>query len=173
MRRTATRARAVLIAVVFVVLVVINVAGAARADRAGWRWPIAGDPAVIRRFDPPAQPWLAGHRGVDLAGRPGAEVRAAGPGTVGYAGTAGGRGVVTILHAGGLRTTYLPVRPVVRPGQAVAAGQAVGVLESVAGHCRDTCLHWGLLRGDVYLDPLTLFGSGQVRLLPVWPSPRR
>ncbi|GII58981.1 hypothetical protein Pth03_73700 [Planotetraspora thailandica] len=127
---------------------------------------------MVRRFDPPAQRWLAGHRGVDLAARPGTEVRAAGPGTVGFAGPIGGRGVVTILHADGLRTTYLPVRPVVRQGQAVTAGQAIGVLGGEKGHCREACLHWGLLWGDVYRDPLALFGAGQVRLLPMWPAQR-
>ncbi|MFD0734532.1 M23 family metallopeptidase [Planotetraspora mira] len=122
----------------------------------------------MRRFDPPAEPWLAGHRGVDVAAGPGAEIRAAGAGTVGFAGSVGGRGAVTIVHPGGLRTTYLPVRPTVRPGQVVAAGEKIGVLEPVTGHCRVTCLHWGLLRGESYLDPLVLFGSGQVRLLPMW-----
>jgi len=29
------------------------------------------------------------------------------------------------------------------------------------------CLHWGLLQGDVYLDPLALLGLGRVRLLPL------
>jgi hypothetical protein len=29
------------------------------------------------------------------------------------------------------------------------------------------CLHWGLLRGNVYLDPTTLLSHPQVRLLPL------
>ena len=45
---------------------------------------------VVRRFSPPPHPWLPGHRGVDLAGRPGAVVRAAGAGTVVFAGTVAG-----------------------------------------------------------------------------------
>jgi hypothetical protein len=28
------------------------------------------------------------------------------------------------------------------------------------------CLHWGLLRGATYLNPLTLVGAGPIRLLP-------
>ncbi|GAA4595341.1 hypothetical protein GCM10023194_64540 [Planotetraspora phitsanulokensis] len=165
-------------------LVTVGVVGvpqpaAAEADPSGWRWPVGGGRAVTRHFDPPAQPWLAGHRGVDVAARPGTEVRAAGAGTVGFAGSVGGRGAVTIVHPGGLRTTYLPIRPTVRPGHAVAAGEVIGVLEDVTGHCREACLHWGLLRGEIYLDPLLLFGAGQVRLLPRWgdvpasrPAPR-
>ncbi len=36
------------------------------------------------------------------------------------------------------------------------------------GHCSSTCLHWGLKRGDTYLDPLLLVGGGEsvLRLLP-------
>lgn len=127
---------------------------------------------MLRGFAPPAQPWLAGHRGVDLDAAPGTGVRAAGPGTIGYAGSLAGRGVVTVLHPGGLRTTYLPVRPTVRRGQSVAAGEVVGVLEDSPGHCPASCLHWGLLRDRHYLDPLLLLGHGQVRLLPVWPARR-
>lgn len=79
-----------------------------------------------------------------------------------------GRGVVVIVHPGGLRTTYLPVRASVRPGDTVVAGEAIGVVEDTVGHCAGLCLHWGLLRGSLYLDPLLLFGYGQVRLLPIW-----
>ncbi|MEV1201372.1 M23 family metallopeptidase [Microbispora rosea] len=138
-------------------------------EASGWRWPLSGPARPMRRFDPPPQRWLAGHRGVDLAARPGEKVVAAGPGTVGLAERVAGRGVVTIAHPDGLRTTYLPVRALVRPGDAVAAGQVIGVVEEVAAaHCTAPCLHWGLLRGRLYLDPLLLFGRGQVRLLPRW-----
>ncbi|MFC7644456.1 murein hydrolase activator EnvC family protein [Streptosporangium lutulentum] len=135
---------------------------------ARWEWPIAGRPRVIRGFAPPPQPWLSGHRGVDLAATPGTEVRAAGPGIIGYAGPLAQRGVVTVLHANGLRTTYLPVQPSVRRGQAVSGGEVIGVVQDVGGHCPAGCLHWGLLREHLYLDPLLLLGHGQVRLLPTW-----
>jgi hypothetical protein len=132
------------------------------------RWPLAPAPRVVRDYDPPPRPWLSGHRGVDLAARPGQPVFAAGAGRVGYAGRLGGRGVVTVVH-GALRTSYLPVRPVVRPGQRVAAGQRLGLVEDIRGHCgRMLCLHWGLRRGLAYLDPLSLFGRSPVRLLPFW-----
>lgn len=99
--------------------------------------------------------------------RTGEQVHAAGSGIVGYAGRVAGRGVVTVTHANGLRTTYLPVEASVRPGQRVAAGEVIGMIEDIRGHCPLTCLHWGLLRGRQYLDPLLLFGLGQVRLLPL------
>jgi murein DD-endopeptidase MepM/ murein hydrolase activator NlpD len=135
---------------------------------AGYRWPLDGVPAVVRRFDPPPRPWLAGHRGIDLAAAPGAVVRAAGPGTVAFAGTVAGRGVVSVQHANGLRTTYEPVEPAVAAGAVVAAGAPIGLL--VAGHAgcpAPACLHWGLRRGELYLDPLALLGFGRVRLRPL------
>jgi hypothetical protein len=136
-----------------------------------WRWPLSPAPRVVRDFDPPPRPWLSGHRGVDLAARPGQPVYAAGTGRVGFAGRLAGRGVVTVLH-GALRTSYLPVHPAVRIGQHVAAGQRLGVVADDPGHCgREPCLHWGLRRGMAYLDPLSLLGRGRVRLLPVWASP--
>jgi murein DD-endopeptidase MepM/ murein hydrolase activator NlpD len=133
----------------------------------GWRWPLAGRPAVVRRFDPPASPYGPGHRGVDLAAVPGARVLAAGRGVVVWAGVLAGRGVVSVRHQAGLRTTYEPLTPTVRAGQVVPAGDSLGLL--AAGHLgclRAACLHWGLLRGTTYLDPLALFGRRQVRLLP-------
>lgn len=138
--------------------------GVAESD---WRWPLAGRPVVTRRFDPPAQRWLPGHRGVDLAGAPGAVVYAAGPGTVFFAGPVAGRGVVSLDHAGGLRTTYEPVTALVAAGDVVGAGDPIGVLDPGHDGCpAAACLHWGLRRGELYLDPLTLLGLGQVRLLP-------
>jgi len=137
-----------------------------------WRWPLSPAPRVVRDYDPPPRPWLSGHRGVDLAARAGQPVYAAGAGQVTYAGRLAGQGVVTVAH-GALRTSYLPVRPAVRPGRRVTAGQRLGVVEDVRGHCgRVLCLHWGLRLGSAYLDPLSLLGRGPVRLLPVWtPGP--
>jgi Peptidase family M23 len=145
---------------------------AAVADpaRAGpWTWPVgspASPPSVTRPFAPPDRPWLAGHRGVDLEADVGSTVRSAGAGVVLYAGRIAGRGVVAVVH-GDLRTTYEPVTAAVSVGMRVAAGEAIGRLES-PGHCVPTaCLHWGLLRGDTYLDPLSLLSGGPVRLLPL------
>ncbi|MFF2122903.1 murein hydrolase activator EnvC family protein [Kitasatospora sp. NPDC058184] len=143
------------------------------AGRGGARaWPVGGPDGVLGRFEPPAKVWAAGHRGVDLAAAPGAEVRAAAPGVVTFSGPVAGRPVVTVSHPGSgsppLRTTYLPVTGTVPVGTPVAAGQTIGLLAPDGRHCagRD-CLHWGLLRGNRYLDPLALFGAGTARLLPL------
>ncbi|MFE3430048.1 peptidoglycan DD-metalloendopeptidase family protein [Streptomyces sp. NPDC059171] len=139
-------------------------------------WPLAGRPALLRGWEPPATPYGPGHRGVDLASGPGARVLAAADGRVSFAGRVAGRGVLAIEVADSgsppLRTTYEPVRSLVEEGVSVRAGQPVGVLEDGPFHCAVRCLHWGLRRGDAYLDPLsllppTLLRRGPSRLLPV------
>jgi murein DD-endopeptidase MepM/ murein hydrolase activator NlpD len=143
----------------------------APAERpAQFGWPLSGTPTVTRRFDPPPEPWLPGHRGVDLAGRPGAPVLAAGDGRVAFVGVIAGRGVVSIDHPNGVRTTYEPVTPVTTTGAVIRRGGSIGVLE--AGHLGcpvtvEACLHWGARRGETYLDPLSLLGLGRVRLKPL------
>lgn len=132
-----------------------------------YQWPLRPT-TVTRPFDPPAAPWLPGHRGVDLAGAVGAPVFAAGRGTVAFAGVVAGTPVVSIDHPKGLRTTYEPVQPLVRAGESVAGGQRIGTL--IAGHpgcVAAACLHWGLRAGRTYLDPLALVGAARVRLYPV------
>ncbi|MBB6173045.1 murein DD-endopeptidase MepM/ murein hydrolase activator NlpD [Nocardiopsis mwathae] len=137
------------------------------ADTGGWRWPLTGEPEVLRYFAPPAQRWLGGHRGVDLAADEGDEVVAAGTGRVAFAGRVAGTGAVSVVH-GDLRTTYLPVEAAVERGTAVRAGDMLGTVADAPRHCAArSCLHWGLLRDRTYLDPLALLGMGEVRLLPV------
>lgn len=131
-------------------------------------WPLDPEPSVLAPFAPPPDPWGAGHRGVDLEGSPGQVVRSALPGKVGFAGSVAGKPVVTVLH-GGRRTTYEPVVAGLEPGAPVAAGDPIGRLVLSASHCFPAaCLHWGLRRGEDYLDPLSLVGGGPVRLLPLW-----
>ena len=141
---------------------------AAAPDR--WVAPLDGPLDVRRGFAPPATRWGAGHRGVDLAAPAGSVVLAAGAGTVAYAGALARRGVLAVRH-GALRTTYEPVTPLVAVGDVVLAGEPVAYLDD--GHAGvsapDALLHWGLLRGDTYLDPLLLLRRGPSRLVPVPP----
>jgi murein DD-endopeptidase MepM/ murein hydrolase activator NlpD len=83
-------------------------------------------------------------------------VLAAAPGTVSFAGPLAGRPVVVVLHVDGIRTTYEPVEPRVRPGARVVGAAVLGTLVATGSHCLPACLHWGALRGAAYLDPLTL-----------------
>jgi murein DD-endopeptidase MepM/ murein hydrolase activator NlpD len=131
-----------------------------------WSAPLA-DLLVGRPFEEPPHAYGPGHRGVDLHGSAGTPVLAAGDGVVAFAGMVAGRPVVSIDHPNGLRTTYEPVDPSVGAGQAVARGSPIGVLATGhAGCAAEACLHWGLRRGDVYLDPLALLRPPRVRLLP-------
>lgn len=193
--RPAAAASAVLAVASAAVLLPLTVAQpgraavpAAAAERAAgsgpaadFGWPLAPPHRVVRPFDPPAHRYGRGHRGVDLAAPIGTPVRAAGAGVVVYAGPLAGRGVVSIRHPDGLRTTYEPVTAVVHRDDRVAAGQVIGRLAGGHPGCRaarvgaDTCLHWGAVRVSggrrTYLDPLTLLRAGHVRLLPWNPAP--
>lgn len=136
-------------------------------DPATGVWPLAPTPAVVAPFDPPLSRYGAGHRGVDLAGTAGQKVRAAAAGRVTFAGSLAGRGVIVVSH-GATRTTYEPVTARVEVGAQVATGQVLGTLEAFGSHCAPAaCLHWGLIEGETYVDPLTLVGAGPVRLLPL------
>jgi murein DD-endopeptidase MepM/ murein hydrolase activator NlpD len=167
LRSHAVRALACLISIL---VCAVTASSPARAEAHGWTLPLAGPPVVVRGFQPPAEPWLVGHRGVDLRGSPGDPVLSAGPGRVSFAGSVAGKPVVVVTHPSGLRTTYEPVIRAVGTGDEVTTGSLLGRLVAVGGHCLPaTCLHWGLRRGDSYLDPLSLVGATlRVRLLPVW-----
>ena len=155
--------RALVLALVLVVLP----ASPAAADGGPWGWPLAGPHEVSRDFAPPASRYGAGHRGVDLPAAVGAPVRASAAGRVTYAGRLAGRGVVVVTH-GALRTTYEPVSASVRVGDVVGLGTAIGSLQPGHAGCPvEACLHWGLRRGETYLDPVRLVERGPVRLLPV------
>ncbi|MGL5826858.1 MAG: murein hydrolase activator EnvC family protein [Nocardioides sp.] len=146
-------------------------ATAADGDTPVGRWPLVPQPVVVARFDPPATAYGPGHRGVDLAGSIGQQVRAALPGRVIFAGSIAGKGVVVVNH-GATRTTYEPVAAAVSVGTQVAAGQAIGTLWLPGSHCfPQACLHWGWLRGSVYLDPLRVVEAQRVRLLPLTDLP--
>jgi murein DD-endopeptidase MepM/ murein hydrolase activator NlpD len=138
----------------------------------GWRYPVDGVPHVLRGFDMPAFPWLPGHRGVDLALGAFEPVLAAAAGTVTFAAPIAGQGVVVVSH-GALRSTYQPVEAAVEPGDHVGAGHVLGWLEPATAHCGRTCLHWGVLRGETYLDPMSFVQRAPPVLLPLGaPVPR-
>jgi murein DD-endopeptidase MepM/ murein hydrolase activator NlpD len=123
--------------------------------------PVAG--AVATAFDPPGVAWGTGHRGVDLVADVDSLVLAPRDGVVTFAEVLAGRPVLVLSH-GELRSTFEPVVPLVDVGTRVSQGQPIGRL--VAGHAcpAASCLHWGLKRGEIYLNPLSLV-RGEVRLL--------
>jgi len=136
-----------------------------------WQFPVSPAPAIARGFDLPAHNWLPGHRGVDLQAHSGQAVLAPANGTVSYVTNLAGRGVVVLKH-GRLRTTYEPVTSQLSIGDQVFRGDEIGRLECGSNHCCigsiAICLHWGLLRGHQYLNPLGRVDI-HIRLLPIEP----
>lgn len=128
------------------------------------RLPVASK--VIVPFRPPPEPWLSGHRGVDLEAAPGTPIRASFSGTIAFAGQVGGRPVVSIQHADGIRTTYDPVISQRSRGAAVRRGDIIGVLANENEATHGPGLGWGAKNGDSYINPLTLLGRSEVRLKP-------
>ena len=141
-----------------------------RASRPQWVPPLGEPLEVLDTFRPPAAAWLPGHRGVDLSTDPGDEVYAAGAGAVLWAADLAGRGVISVMHEDGRRTTYEPVTAIVQMGDLVEVGDLLGYVSVGTSHCGGipSCLHWGLLSGETYLDPMSLLrAAGRPRLLPV------
>jgi murein DD-endopeptidase MepM/ murein hydrolase activator NlpD len=142
-------------------------------------WPLPAPHPVLRPFEPPSTPYGPGHRGVDLGGSVGEPVFAAADGLVLYAGSLFDCDLISIEHPGGLRTTYTPVIPSVHVGQEVGRRQQIGTLLAAQPGCPEEVgnngtgppvfLYWGVHRDRIYLDPLRLVETGEVRLLP-WPG---
>ncbi|WP_346106124.1 M23 family metallopeptidase, partial [Pseudonocardia alni] len=138
------------------------------APGADYAWPLLPPPAVTAVFRKPAFRYGRGHRGADLGGSPGQAVLVAREGVVVFAGRIAGRGVVSVDHPDGLRSTYEPVTAVVAAGARLAGGDPVGTLEPGHIGCPvAACLHWGVRRERLdHLDPLVLLRPPRVRLLP-------
>lgn len=132
-----------------------------------WHWPVPPPISVVSSFRAPATPYGAGHRGIDLATRPGAPVMAPASGTVSFAGKVAGRGVVAIDHGSGVVSAIEPVDALVAEGTAVSAGDAISVVAS-GGHCESACVHFGVRVDGEYVSPfLFLGGLPRAVLLPM------
>ena len=142
-----------------------------------WRLPLAQS-ELIRPFTPPTRRYGRGHRGVDAAAlnrdyvQP-SDTHTVCPwkGTASYydvvvAGQVNKVPTVVLAHGGGYRSTYQAVATPLKVGTKVAAGEIFGKV-SASGHLAGpTCLHWGLLWGENYLDPLSLLPHLRTHLLP-------
>jgi murein DD-endopeptidase MepM/ murein hydrolase activator NlpD len=146
--------------------------GGSRSQEGGPRWSWPADPphAVTRPFEAPATAYGPGHRGIDIAMGPGAEVRAPADGVVSFAGVVVDRPVVSVQHADGLVSSVEPVVPRVSAGDAVVAGQVIGTLAEEPRHEPDGGLHLGARLHGEYVDPaLLLVALRHAVLLPLGP----
>lgn len=137
-----------------------------------WVWP-TGTRVVERGWEPPSDDYAAGHRGIDVAAPIGTLADAVDDGTVAFAGSVGGRSVVTIDHGGGLVSTLDSVQPLVAAGDDVRQGDPVGRVS--VGHCPATapCLHLGARVDGRYMDPVPYLPPAEWPvLLPesAWPG---
>lgn len=121
-------------------------------------WPVRGE--ILRRFGPVGM----GERnnGVNIGAAQGTEVRAAAAGRVGYVGDdLAGQGLtVLVVHRDGWRSVYGHLgSALVRDGDDVQAGQALGTVGTTAGDGQPS-IHFETwrMRGDepTAIDPLTV-----------------
>ena len=134
-----------------------------------YEWPVEGP--IIRFFEPPATPFSAGHRGIDIAVPFGTPIHAPAAGTVTFAGWIAGSMFMTLDHGDGVRTSYSWLS-----GFAVAKGDSVHRDEVIAytGHGHPDVvtphLHFSARVNGVYVDPLLLLeGLDLVTLIRLAP----
>lgn len=114
--------------------------------------PVKGG-VIMSPFDEPAQVWLAGHRGVDIAAAEGATLVAPADGTISFAGKVGGKSVVSIVH-GAWTLTFEPAVTTLAVGAKVSRGRPFGTMSGSSDHCDGTCVHWGIrMAARKYVDP--------------------
>ena len=138
-------------------------AAASAGGSAGrWSWPLPAPHPIVGGFIAPANPYGSGHRGIDIstAAVPVAAavtVSAPADGVVHFVGMVAGRPVISLRHADGLVSSYEPVQSQLTSGAVVVRGEPIGIL--LAGHCEQTCLHFGVRRYGEYVSPLNYLGD--------------
>jgi murein DD-endopeptidase MepM/ murein hydrolase activator NlpD len=114
------------------------------------------DAPVVDPFRPPAGPYGPGNRGLEYATITGTAAASIGSGIVVFAGPVAGRGVVSVVHPDGLRSSLTGLAVVLAlPGQVVRAGTTLGTTGDR--------LHLGVRVGERYIDPAVLFGDSRPR----------
>lgn len=129
-------------------------------------WPVRKPVSALRAYDGPAQPWLSGHRGIDLAAKAGEDLLAPGDGVISFAGTVAGKDVVSMKY-GKMVLTFEPAVTDMETGAAVSRGQRFAKVGERSDHCDDVCLHWGIRDGEKsYLDPASMTSPYRIVLKP-------
>jgi murein DD-endopeptidase MepM/ murein hydrolase activator NlpD len=126
-----------------------------------YAWPVSGP--VIRPFEQPSSPYGSGHRGIDIGAPFGTSIGAAQEGIVAFAGWVAGAMFISIDHQDGVRTTYSFLSAIlVRKGQRVSRGQAIGATGHGHPEIATPHLHFGARIGTTYIDPMLLLEPGRV-----------
>jgi hypothetical protein len=141
--------------------VAVSLALALCGEAGAWSWPADG--AVLRPFTLGADVYAGGqHRGIDVAGPEGSDVRAPAAGVVTFAGSLPtyGHGV-TILTADGYSVTLVHLGAIgVSKGDSVGEGAAVGTMGTSGTPEQPVpSVHLGIRRAsdeEGYVDPLDL-----------------
>jgi murein DD-endopeptidase MepM/ murein hydrolase activator NlpD len=128
-------------------------------------------PVSVPVVDPYREPpcaWCPGNRGLTYAPATGTAVRAAAGGTITFSGVVAGTPYVVVDHGDGLRATYGGLAGSAwQAGDRIATGAIVG---------RSTGeVHFGIRRGEQYVDPAPLLGRlvERPRLVPTDGTPAR
>ncbi|MDP9034756.1 MAG: M23 family metallopeptidase [Myxococcota bacterium] len=137
----------------------------------GWRSPVPLA-RIASRFNPhrmhPVLHVVMPHNGVDFAAPVGAPVYATASGVVASVGSDGPCGnKVEIAHAGGVTSVYCHLSRFaagLRVGQHVEQRQLIAYVGQT-GRVTGPHLHFGIRRGGVFIDPMTLRLDG-VRVVP-------
>ncbi|RBP67910.1 murein DD-endopeptidase MepM/ murein hydrolase activator NlpD [Brevibacterium sanguinis] len=128
---------------------------------------------IVEAFDPPAETWLAGHRGIDVLAVVGEPLRAPTAGTLRFRGAVAGAATVSIETESGFVVSFQPATSTLDKGERFAAGETIGEVAAGA-HCSDSCLHIGVWPTDSdrrYVDPARFFGQESSLLLPLARKP--
>lgn len=117
----------------------------------GLVWPVRG--TIVSPF---GQRWGRLHAGIDIAAPAGTPVSAAAAGSVVYAGSMSGYGLLVVIqHAGGLATAYAHNSSVaVQVGQSVGQGQTIAAV-GCTGHCFGDHVHFEVRVGGNPVDPMS------------------
>ncbi|WP_377938649.1 M23 family metallopeptidase [Alloscardovia venturai] len=130
------------------------------------RWPTDSH-EVLRAFDAPPQPWLSGHRGIDLRTEPGTSLKAPRSGVISFSGKVAGKDVVTITHTNGWKSTFEPAVTDIPRGTHIHRGSVFAhVSDGASDHCLHECVHWGIkIAPDHYADPALIAQLRRVTIL--------
>jgi len=137
-----------------------------------WQMPFLSPHALIRPYLQPNSDYSAGHRGIDLSASIGETIYAPADGEVRFSGKLVDRGVLSIIHAGGMISEFEPICSTLQPGDKVKKGTPVGSLCNLDVtyklHCpTSTCVHFSLRIAGAYVSPQALIGGlNPSRLLP-------